>query len=195
MVLDARWSGGQAVIVPCKTEVREIEGLAEEVRWLWAAEENSTAIGRFHKSWGCVGALFSPKAVTCGLQDQWRDHFQAAKPSSPLAVDSEGKLNIPWPSTVEGAPIAGFDVILATATMPNPEDGRPNAAEIAQAWIRQNSGHERYFFENVRHDIRTRDDPDIWRTIAEQKPRWIERGEYADVIKELQSEAKSQRSQ
>lgn len=189
MVLDAQCPGGQAVVVPCKAEIREVEGFAEEVRWLWAAEDNSAAIDRFHKSWGCVGALFGPKAVACGLQDQWRDQFQAARTSTPAALDTEGKLNIPWPSTIDGLPVPEFDLILATATMPNPKEGRPDAAEIARAWIQQNDGHERYFFENVRHGIRTRDDPNIWAAIVEQKPRWIESGEYAKAIEVLRSEA------
>lgn len=191
MVLDAQCPDGQALIVPCKTEIREIESLADEARSLWAAEDNSPVLDRFHKSWGCVGVLFGPKAVACGLDDQWRGHFQAAKPGSPPPLDSAGKLNIPWPSTVEGAPVSEFDVILATATMPNPKDRRPEAAEIAQAWIEQNNGNERYFFENVRHGIRTRDDLDIWRIIDTQKPQWLETAGYEEAIEVLRSEAET----
>lgn len=193
MVLDAECPDGHALILPCKAEIREIDSLAEEVRWMWSAENNSAVPDGFHKNWGCVGALFGPKAVASGLQDEWRDHFQSAGPSSLPALDDEGKLNIPWPSTSDGA-LAEFDIIIATATMPNPKDRRPDAAEIAHAWIQQNNGRERYFFENVRHDIRTVDDLDIWKAITVEMPQWLKSAEYAEAINKLQSEAQPQRS-
>jgi len=67
-------------------------------------------------------------------------------------VDDAGTLRIAWPvTTVERRP-ANVDIILTTAT--KAEATRPTATEISDAWVDQSDGHERYFFENIRHGIR-----------------------------------------
>ncbi len=50
-------------------------------------------------------------------------------------------------------------------------------------------GYERYFFENVRHGIRTPEDLNIWRRIAERSPEWLKEPGYAEVVSLLKSEA------
>ncbi|MEW6385236.1 MAG: hypothetical protein AB1514_14955, partial [Pseudomonadota bacterium] len=75
------------------------------------------------------------------------------------------------------------------ATATQAEETQPTATEIADAWIRQNDGHERYFFENVRHGIRTPVDGLIWKRIEEQRPSWLCKQTYAEAIKLLRAEA------
>jgi hypothetical protein len=189
MILDEMAPGGQALLAPCKASVHSFEDLLDEVRWLWSAEDNKPPSNRFHKSWGCVAALFGPNVAAAGLPEQWKDHFQTAKPALPDAVDKAGLLSIPWPNISGGEMVRGTDIILATATTPRPADRRPSPQEIAKAWIDQNAGHERYFLENLRHGIRTGDDAEIWSVIEEANPQWLRSEQYADVVEMLRREA------
>lgn len=188
MILDAEASVGQAVLVPCKAPVLSFEDLIEEVQWLWAAEANEPTSKVFHRGWGCVGSLFSSSEFAQDIEDEWRGYFQNAKAAKFPAIDRAGKLNSPWPKLIGGAPVEDFEIILGTATMPKPIDNRPSAQEIAKYWIDQNGGHERYFFENVRHGIRTHDDHEIWKAIAAEKPKWRTSSDYAVPIKQLIAE-------
>jgi len=191
MILDAEASSGQAVLVPCKAPVSSFEDLIEEVQWLWAAEANEPTSNEFYRGWGCVGSLFRSNEFAQALEDEWRGYFQNAKAAKFPAIDSAGKLNTPWPKLISGAPVEDFEVILGTATMPKPKDNRPNAQQIAKCWIDQNGGHERYFFENVRHGIRTHDDHEIWKAIAAEDPSWLGSGEHDAAIRLLKSELQS----
>ncbi len=188
MILDAEASGGQAVLVPCKTPVSSFEGLIEEVQWLWAAEANEPPSNEFHRSWGCVGTLFSSSEFAQALANEWRRYFQDSKAGKFPAIDLAGKLNIPWPKLIGGAPVEDFEIILATATMPKPIDNRPSAQQIAKCWIDQIDGHERYFFENVRHGIRTHEDHEVWKAIEAEKPKWRTSSDYAVPIRQLIAE-------
>lgn len=189
MILDAMAPDGRGLLVPCKAGVRSFADLLDEVRWLWSAEDNNPLADRFHKNWGCVAALFGPKAAAAGFPDKWKHHFQAAKPPLPCAVDHEGQLVIPWPRTMNGEIVTGVDIVLATATMPQPAGERPSPRDIATAWIDQKDGHERYFLENVRHGIRTGDDAEIWAVIEQARPEWLQSECYADVVDILRREA------
>lgn len=188
MILDAEASGGQAVLVPCKTPVSSFDELIEEVQWLWAAEANAPPSKEFHRGWGCVGTLFSSSEFAQALEDEWHRYFKTSRAAQFPAIDLAGKLNIPWPKLIGGASVEGFEIILATATMPEPIDNRPSAQEIAKCWTGQNGGHERYFFENVRHGIRTRDDHQIWETISFEDPSWLGSGMHDAAIRLLKSE-------
>lgn len=189
MILDAMAPGGQALLAPCKASVHAFSDLLDEVRWLWSAEDNKPPAGRFHKSWGCVAALFGPKATAAGFTAEWREHFQAAKPPLPRVVGTDGLLRIPWPRRSDGEMVGEIDIILATATMPRPADERPTPRDIAKVWIDQKEGQERYFLENVRHGIRTGDDAEIWSVIEQAKPQWLWSEQYADVVEMLRREA------
>lgn len=191
MILDANASGGQAVLVPCKAPVSSFEGLIEEVKWLWAAEASEPTSNEFHRGWGCVGTLFSSSEFAQTLEDEWREHFQNAKTAKFPVINCAGKLNTPWPKLIGGAPVEDFEIILATATMPKPIDNRPNAKQIAKCWIDQNGGYERYFFENVRHGIRTHDDHEIWKAISVEDPSWLGSDEHEAAIRVLNSELQS----
>jgi hypothetical protein len=188
MILDAMAPGGRALLAPCKASVHSFADFLNEVRWLWSAEDNKPPADRFHKDWGCVAALFGPKAAAAGFPEQWKHQFQAATHPLPCVVDKEGLLGIPWPRNANGEFVDGIDIILATATMPRPLDQRPSAKDIANAWIDQKEGYERYFLENVRHGIRTREDAEIWSAIEQKRPQWLRSEGYADVVDTLRRE-------
>ncbi len=54
--------------------------------------------------------------------------------------------------------------------------------------IDQEEGQERYFFENVRHGIRTTEDGAIWKRSQQYRPRWLEGGAYAEAVALLVAE-------
>jgi len=189
MILDPASPDGRALLAPCKADFQSFADLLDEVWWLWSAEHNKLLADRFHKSWGCVAALFGPRATAAGFPEQWKRHFQAAKPPLPCAVDEEGLLGVPWPRTLDGEIVTSVDIILATATMARPKNERPSPRDVARAWIDQKGGHERYFVENVRHGIRTAADAEIWSEIEEAQPEWLQSEGYADVADKLRQEA------
>jgi hypothetical protein len=188
MILDSNSADGQGLLVPCKAHICSFDQLVEEVEWLWAAEANEARSKKFHKNWGCIGAHFGQNAIAAGIHDKWKVHFEAAEPFSLPAIGSDGKLNALWPRSQQDEPVSDFDIILGTATMPDPEDERPSPHEIAAGWAKQNKGYERYFFENVRHGIRTQEDLEIWTAINEQGPSWLTCEEHKPGMEILRSE-------
>lgn len=186
MTLSSDSPTGRAVLVPCKTAIVDVTALIVEAEALWKAEWRDASPREIGRSWGCVGVSFRTGAELAGWLQPWADHFRAnASAISP--VDRNGVLQIPWPTaTLDGAP-ADVDLILATAT--KAKEGCPSAAVIADAWVDKNNGYERYFFENVRHGIRTPDDGLIWRRIEERMPRWLENSSYAEAVTLLRKEA------
>ena len=159
---DAR---GQGVLAPCVSVIASGGGLVSEAEALWEAELSTPAPKSISAAWGSVGVLFAP-TVQAEWRAGWEAYFRShATPVTP--VDDAGTLRIAWPVTPEQKP-ADLDIVLATAT--RAEATRPTAIEIADAWVNQNAGHERYFFENVRHGIRTPDDQFIWQRIEQKKP-------------------------
>jgi len=177
---------GQAMLVPCRSAIVDVASLFAEAEALWKAEQRNASPGRIGGSWGCVGVLFRSGAEPDGWLRAWSVHFRA-KASAISPVDENGVLRIPWSTTtLNGAP-AAVDVILATAT--KAEATCPSTEDIADAWLGQTNGYERYFFENVRHGIRTPEDCPIWRRIEERRPGWLGYNLYAEAIAILQGEA------
>lgn len=175
---------GKGVLVPCRTSPPDVAAVVAEAEELWRAEQPGAAPGRVGASWGCVGALFSNQPILVEWSRAWADHLQSR--TSPVPpVGGDGMLGIPWP-TIVGAGAADVDVILATAT--KADATRPTAEQVADAWLAQNQGHERYFFENVRLGIRTPEDPLIWRRIEERRPCWLRREEYAEAVAVLRGD-------
>ena len=182
---------GQGVLVPCRASPSNVAELAAEAEALWKAEDCSAKTGSIAAAWGCVGSLFhNDFATRADWSRAWAEHFvlKTASPVSP--VDSNGLVGIPWPSMANGA-VAAVDAVLATATkaevpIPPPED-------IADAWIRQDDEHERYFFQNVKHGIRTPEDLAIWRRIQAIRRDWLQRKEYAEAVSILTAECHSDR--
>lgn len=176
---------GQAVVVPFRRQIKDESDLVREALALWKAEKSS-ADNSIGASWGCVGVLFHPDNQSTALQAEWHKYFRS-KISSPISpVDEEGIIHIPWPKMPANDRPVDVDLLLATAT--RPEQDHPTVGEIADAWVNQSNGYERYFFENVRHGIRTADDCHIWRQIKERAPEWLRSGVYDDAVDILQAE-------
>jgi hypothetical protein len=188
MILDQNSACGRGLLVPCKSQISSFEQLVEEVQWLWSAESRKEPSSKFHAKWGCIGALFATNANNSDIHKKWKIYFEKEEPTSLPAIDREGTLNMPWPRTQQEALVEDFDIILATATMPDPSERQPSAQRIAEAWISQNDGSERYFFENVKNGIRTQDDLDIWEAILAQVPSWMASEKYKPAIEILNAE-------
>jgi len=183
MTLEPDGALGRAVLVPCGSTIASPAGLVAEAEALWKAEQSTAVATGIGASWGCVGALFAP-TVTAEWRAGWATYFRShASPVPP--VDGAGTLRIAWPVTAGNRP-TDVEMILATAT--RADATRPPATEIADAWIDQNDGHERYFFENVRHGIRTPVDGDIWKRIENRNPGWLRDEKYAEAIALLRAE-------
>ena len=176
---------GQGVLVPCRTSVVDAAALLAEATDLWKAEQPSAPTESIGASWGCVGVLFRSQGAPDERFEAWSHYFR--RKSSPISpVDSVGVLRIPWPVLAADGTAAKLDVILATAT--KADAARPLPEDIANAWISQDQGHELYFFENVRHGIRTPDDLLIWKRIENAKPSWLRNDAYTEAIAVLQRE-------
>ena len=180
---DGPW--GQAVQVPCKANVEDVGGLIEEAEALWQAERLSAQRSRrIGADWGCVGVLFREDPPAGWLED-WTRNFRANAPSFVRPVDADGMLRILWPERVDGGQ-PDVDIVLATAT--RPEATWPTPDVIADAWVDQSGGHEHYFFENVRHGIRTAEDGLIWRTIEHRAQHWLQSARYGQAVGILSGE-------
>jgi len=188
MTINPESGFGRAIIVPCRTTQREASTLFAEAEALWRAEMPDAALGRISASWGCVGARFRDQSASSDWSIPWSEYFSAKVASPTHPVNSDGLLEIPWPSKIADNPIE-VDVILATAT--RAEKQLPNPSEIADAWIDQDGGDEKYFFENVRHGIRTPEDIRIWRRIEERMPKWLLNDAYSEALEVLRAESKS----
>lgn len=180
------YDNGQAVLVPCTAKIKDVAGIVEEAKHLWKAEDHNSPAKTIGKRWGCVGAMFRSESTSADWRKEWAEHFRETKTPLTLPVNSDGILVVPWPMRSEDGTSADMDVILATATEAEPT--RPTHTDIADAWLVQHGGHERYFFENVRHGIRTREDGLIWRRIKEQAPHWLQEEGYAEAVSRLQTE-------
>lgn len=187
MTLDTDGSHGQAVVVPCRAIQPSASALFVEAEALWQAEQPDAPPKTISASWGCVGIRFRDEPPPTEWSAPWAEGFRARKVSPVRPVSNDGFLGIPWPEAVAGCAIA-VDVILATAT--KAENKRPNPDDIADAWIDQNEGHERYFFENVRHGIRTPDDAQIWHRIEQRRPAWLSEDAHAVPIEILRGESR-----
>jgi len=170
---------GTGVLVPCRTSPPDVAALVAEAEELWKAEEPGAAPGSVGASWGCIGLLFRDQPAPWDWFLAWADFFRRnASPIPP--VGREGLLSIPWPAIAPEGAAVDVDLILATAT--KADATRPHAEDVADAWINQNQGHERYFFENVRHGIRTPEDALVWRRIEETRPSWLREDAYAEAV-------------
>lgn len=172
MVLDPDCPDGRAIVAPCLNQIHAFADLLEEAEALWMAERDTQARAGISASWGCVGGLFSP-GITEDVRSGWSAYFRAsAEPVEP--VDSEGNLGFAWPRRCSDGSNVDLDVILATATCPEPTP--PSTEEIAFGWAKQTNGEERYFIENIRSDIRTNSDGAIWNHLMEVSPSWLDDG-------------------
>ena len=167
---------GQAIVVPCKEEVRNGTDLIKEAVELWTAE---TANGKNKKrrisaSWGCVALLENPdNSVSDDVRKCWNKRVSDESDYGKniiCAYDEEvvinrcGDLKIPWPRPADGSGL-NFSALLATATYPTLVNGQyPSFHDIAKA---NKVGKGRtYFCENREHGIKTFQDlkiKELWR--------------------------------
>ena len=178
---------GVARLVPCKHGIETIDDLKDEAAALWKAERCEAGPGEIGYGWGCVGALFGSDEAREALRSDWHAHFRKIRKEGLSVVRSDGELDLAWPETVTDEPVT-LDIILATATLPEPEP--PATQTLADAWLGQNDGRESYFLENVRCGIRTAQDLEVWRCIEAGKPSWLKADDYSEAVKILRSDAR-----
>lgn len=184
MVIDPAHAPGRALVAPCTRKLGGIADLWDEARAMWAAESWSEDFRGVGADWGCIGALFRSQNPH-PIQREWTTSFRSeATPIAP--VDADGLAVVPWPDPGYGDDPFTHEVLLTAATLA--AETRPSASQIADAWIDQWDGWERYFFENVRHGIRTADDAAIWSRIVERSPAWLAHDDYAEAIRILENE-------
>jgi hypothetical protein len=164
---------GQAIIVPTQARIESASDLRAEAEALWQAEDQGAKAGALSKSWGAAGALFLGQEAAKVLSGPWATSFKQAGSKTCSVVDSNGIMDLGEISGCDAVPL-DFDILLATATRPDP--ARPSVGALAGAWASQEAGYEEYFFNNVRDGIRTPDDHDIWHGLRSQAPRhWFEK--------------------
>jgi len=184
MVLRSENPSGTGILVPCRRDVVTVDDLIVEASALWKAEAPKAKSGALGSTWGSVGVLFRESASNKSLAESWRAHFEKMVTSPHGVVRSDGSLNIPRPTTVEGSAV-DFDMILATATAP--EATVPSPETVAKAILSQTRGHENYFLNNVLHGIRTASDEEIFAIIERGSPDWISAEQYRDAITRLRT--------
>ncbi|MEP7455993.1 hypothetical protein [Phyllobacterium sp. SB3] len=177
---------GLAIVVPCKRDIESIQDVMIEARALWKAEAPNSKSGAIASAWGSVGILFGNNGARDLLAADWSCCFKNAGGKEFSVVTVDGQFDIAWPTNADGTPVE-LDIILATATIP--ELDQPPVEAVADAWINQNGGYERYFIENVRNGIRTADDLGIWARIEKQAPTWLATADsYSEALMLLRTE-------
>ena len=154
---------GQAIVLPCRRRVHELEDLVEEAKRLWAAERNSSTLGPIAANWGCVALLRNPAhRMMDSILAGWKEHVSTEKHYGNLSVDERGRLRVLWPNTTSGSGLE-FDALLATSTEPTLDDGKySSAAAIAHAWTTpKGERYGNYFSENKANEITTFQDAKI----------------------------------
>lgn len=161
---------GVARLVPCRTAVGGIKDLVDAAIELWRVESNRNKSESLGASWGCVGVLFK-EGKDAPLYLDWCSAFQK-KVKAPISpVNDKGVLQVPWPDSCVGDSLE-IDIILATATKKS--NSRINPEIIADAWVGDKNGNQKYLFNNLDAGIQTIDDCSICRRILEQKPKWLD---------------------
>jgi hypothetical protein len=188
---------GIGLLVPCRAEIGSGDDLILEARKLWNAERNSNGSdGVTASTWGAIGLLANPNRI---IPDEilalWKRHALRERShlkidlnaAEGLAIRADGMLDIRWPLPDDDELAVGFDMVLATVTVPTITKNYPTAVKIANKWIHE--GYEEYFFNNVECGIRTFQDEAIWKRISQMKPEW--RSAYSIAIEKLRRERNS----
>jgi len=183
MTFDPAAPPGSALMVPCRAPVESPQDLIEEAQHLWAAEQPGAEDGAIGADWGSCGMIM--RAHIPHVAETWASVFRERVADPVRPVSESGTLDIPWPEPVEGRGLDA-DVVFATATRAVSEP--PTLKSIAAAWLAQSDSHERYFFENVRHGIRTHEDVELWGHIEAGRPEWLDAPHYADAVSLLRKE-------
>ncbi len=183
MVFSTSAAQSTAVVVPCQNALSSFDDLRQESQQLAVAE--GLGEGKTWKDFGAVGILSnpcSPEAQT--LLEPWskyfREHFnidckvtRVKGAGEEPSLQSDGVLNVAWPKCIRTQESSAYDILLATANAPNlnGDDSYPTAEQIADRFTQQQ--YITYFSENVKADIFTADDPEIWSNVTTWNPDWI----------------------
>jgi hypothetical protein len=156
---------GQGIVLPCRHQIRTLDDLLMEARWLWAAETKD-GVPRdpdevppleLSRTWGRVAIVLRPGAKISGeILARWRDQFSGYGDHS-LLVNGDGILEVDWPNSSD---VSRFDILLATTNQPTDVD--PSAQSIADAW-NDRPDFRNYFEENQKAHIFTFQDSEIKR--------------------------------
>lgn len=176
-------SQGCGLVVPARAECCEPDHLIEEASQLWAAERDCSRVGGISADWGRVCVLPDPDARGVeGLLHAWQEKVQgvgSAYRAVPAADGEEqvleaatGLARFRWPLDVDTAePLAGFDLLLMTATEPTLVRGTYSpASEIARSWREDKKDNVSYFHNNRHHGITTFEDEEILRILRGEPP-------------------------
>jgi len=161
---------GVAKAIPLQTDVTTSAQLINEAESMWAAEcKLSQKRPALSSTWGCVALLINPdSAFPHHVLRQWTTRVErednygqiSHTTSERSVVSKDGCLCIPWPETIEGAPLP-LDFLLATATNPTLSGHPPTYARakvVARAWKRDSAGNADYFWKTRASGICTYQD-------------------------------------
>lgn len=167
MCFDNECPDGLGYLVKCTKIVNSPIELINIARDLWSAEALIESTDTISASWGTVGTIFKNDDK---YFQEWNRYFSRYGTLN-QSVKNDGTLNIGWPEPLEKCDNLAIDIILATPTVAQ----RPwaKSSEVAEAWIDQENGNERYFLNCVRSGIRTFQDIDIWAQIVARSPNWL----------------------
>jgi hypothetical protein len=177
---------GKAILVPCLRQIETTADVVDEAAALWQAEAPRARRGAISSWWGSVGALLRSDAAHERFSKAGTSEFTQRGATALSVVTSDGTLELGRVDQNDPA-MRDIDVILATATLP--ETQMPSPGDVADAWIVQNGGHESYFFNNVKHGVRTAADGEIWKALKKSSRPWLRSPDYAAAIEVLEAEA------
>jgi hypothetical protein len=185
MVFSLRCAPGVAKVLPCKKPVASVGDLVTEAKALWAAEqkdeENVKSVTGISGAWGRVALLCNerlPDAARNEYVGGWADQIRQmgynpgkAAPDGAV-INSEGLLQIAWPSAADTGLPAPVDFLLATATSHTIDPATNDyysVREIAGAWNADRNNRVEYFDENRKAGIRTFQDGEIAKALIPRR--------------------------
>jgi hypothetical protein len=168
---------GEARVFECKSTISSIGELVREAQALWLAESRDGTAPQpsetLSAGWGCVTLLANDQSnVPQSLLDQWAERVSQERFGKVCersydhrrysvkglsAITDRGGLAVDWPNRADtGKRLAGFGLLLATATRPTPHGGTGDFAPvdvIAEAWNEREDAT--YFHSNRANGFHT----------------------------------------
>ena len=173
--MDLDGQRGCAIFVPFRAPLASPAQLQEQARRLWCAEcDRAYSAGRdVSGSFGSVGMLVNPGTDSLGLAEAWRGivanstsygAISCARSEEPILDRTTGCLSFHWPRAAQGTEL-DVDLILAVANDPTIQNGEYATPDVVARMWREKSDRSYYFANNQWSGIRTRQDPDIERSL------------------------------
>ncbi|PZM84303.1 MAG: hypothetical protein DKT66_06615 [Candidatus Melainabacteria bacterium] len=163
---------GEALVLPCRREVSDIDDLKHEARLLWGAEVNAHATESVSSDWGCVALLSNGSEKAAVITNHWSEFVSAIPNYGRIShaageekIVESGILQFSWESVFaqERSSSTKLDLILATANDPTIDQSMQIYASpqtIADAWNTHRNAVE-YFRNNRESRIKTFQDSEI----------------------------------